>query len=766
MPVPEIRSAKDLLAVANATTGIRLDCSVIHKGIDNFAIDIELDSNFLACANQAIEEITNRVTSGRRGELSSDLADRLRDAYEDMVTVSLHRTKTGFPPEQVRICQFAIVKYVVARVRDQLNNMVREVEETLGRQQFAAARGMLVTQAKFSSLRRNFVAYQYRITRTIFRVLQREENSQLRQLRDQFLGKEMSELPDILFNPMLAVTSPATPQLMLDSYMVWSGSLESLGEAIASVEKFLGSRITDLPMVPMKPKQGKTVGETEIYDKLGGLFGSQPILGGAADQKDNVNERLCWLDQPDNIRLFFDPAVHDRLLENMKGIGTRIKFRSLAARLRKIGKAARSKFVSEAIAREMVAGYIIRDEWRPAYEEMIDPAQACAYVAGNDARRIISKVDISKEGATLLMRRMDDWAKELNRRFKDENDEFWLRILTDMSRFRMHLKYFRFAHRMFNRLNVVTDPQQIQMASAGGHLYQLLGADQSKMAKSTEPAIVHHTIIKADVRGSTVVTAELIKQNLNPASYFSTRLFDPITQLLEVYGAVKVFIEGDAVILSIYEHDLDPQNWYSVSRACGIAKEIIDIVSSKNAHARQSGIPLLEIGIGICYSDDKPMFLFDDDKPIMISSAIGKADRMSSCSWNLREAYADDQFNVEVLEIAEGERQRGEKGQHYIQYNVDGIMLDTDAFQKLKSEIRLRKLRVKIGRASQTMYVGQFPDLIGKGRDLVIREGIIGLWRNGKALPGQEGGQPFYEVLPNSKFVSQVLEMARSQGND
>ena len=304
------------------------------------------------------------------------------------------------------------------------------------------------------------------------------------------------------------------------------------------------------------------------------------------------------------------------------------------------------------------------------------------------------------------------------------------------------------------------------MASAGGHLYQLLGADQSKMAKSTEPAIVHHTIIKADVRGSTVVTAELIKQNLNPASYFSTRLFDPITQLLEVYGAVKVFIEGDAVILSIYEHDLDPQNWYSVSRACGIAKEIIDIVSSKNAHARQSGIPLLEIGIGICYSDDKPMFLFDDDKPIMISSAIGKADRMSSCSWNLREAYADDQFNVEVLEIAEGERQRGEKGQHYIQYNVDGIMLDTDAFQKLKSEIRLRKLRVKIGRASQTMYVGQFPDLIGKGRDLVIREGIIGLWRNGKALPGQEGGQPFYEVLPNSKFVSQVLEMARSQGND
>ena len=54
--------------------------------------------------------------------------------------------------------------------------------------------------------------------------------------------------------------------------------------------------------------------------------------------------------------------------------------------------------------------------------------------------------------------------------------------------------------------------------------------------------------MKADVRGSTTVTDELQNKGLNPASYFSTRFFNPINKILETYGAHKVFIEGDAII--------------------------------------------------------------------------------------------------------------------------------------------------------------------------------------------------------------------------
>ena len=93
-----------------------------------------------------------------------------------------------------------------------------------------------------------------------------------------------------------------------------------------------------------------------------------------------------------------------------------------------------------------------------------------------------------------------------------------------------------------------------------------------------------------------------------------------------------MFIDGDAVILGVYEYNKAPDEWFSVSLACGRAKEMIDIVTSKNANSKQTSLPSLEIGIGICYLDDGPLFLFDDNSPIMISSVIGDADRPSSCS--------------------------------------------------------------------------------------------------------------------------------------
>ncbi len=164
------------------------------------------------------------------------------------------------------------------------------------------------------------------------------------------------------------------------------------------------------------------------------------------------------------------------------------------------------------------------------------------------------------------------------------------------------------------------------------------------------------------MRGSTAVTDELQAKGLNPASYFSVRFFNPINKILESYGANKVFIEGDAIILSFLEYEHTPQQWFAVARACGNARDMLKITSSNNRYSTQMGLPLLELGIGICYSQEAPRFLYDGDHPIMISSAIGLADRMSGCSWNLRAAIQKSLFNVDVLRIAEGETGKGEKG--------------------------------------------------------------------------------------------------------
>jgi hypothetical protein len=454
-----------------------------------------------------------------------------------------------------------------------------------------------------------------------------------------------------------------------------------------------------------------------VYDTLHGLFSSQDILGPSEDQNTTLTETYSWLEHPGNIRSLFDPAVQEREL------------------------------------REAVACYFLRSSWTAKDQQMLNLRYACAYIAGNESKKAISRLDQSNDSALLLLKRLDELESRISKVVKQEGDEYFLRILSDLLRHRLHVKFYRFAHRALNRINVVTNAKEIQLARAGGALYELVDPEELKEAQGTESEIIHHVMLKADIRGSTTVTIELLNQKLNPASYFSLRFLNPINERLEIYGADKVFIEGDDVILGFYEENNAPNHWYAMSRACGMAKEILDIIGSKNSHAAKTGLPGLEVGIGICFSDDKP---------IMISSAIGDADRLSPCSWRLRNSYKGH-FNVDVMEMDESDEQLGEKGQRQIQYNLNGIMLSQPGFKKLISEILLKKLKLKTGESSQTMFVGKFPDVLGKERDLVICEGRVGLWKDGIVQPDR-GDEPFYEVLPNSKLASQVLELARKSG--
>ncbi|MEQ9023333.1 MAG: hypothetical protein RLN82_11340, partial [Pseudomonadales bacterium] len=185
---------------------------------------------------------------------------------------------------------------------------------------------------------------------------------------------------------------------------------------------------------------------------------------------------------------------------------------------------------------------------------------------------------------------------------------------------------------------------------------------------------------------------------------------------------------------------------------------MLKIVGSNNRYSTQMGLPLLELGVGICYSNEAPRFLYDEDKPIMISGAIGLADRMSSCSWKLRAALKKTLFNVDVLRIDEGDSSKGEKGQNLVRYNVNGILLDDVAFAKLKTEISLKGLRMKLNGKDYLFYVGQYPDMNGRKKDLVIREGKIGLWKNEMIAVDPDSEDKYYEVVVNRKVLPLVLE--------
>jgi hypothetical protein len=238
----------------------------------------------------------------------------------------------------------------------------------------------------------------------------------------------------------------------------------------------------------------------------------------------------------------------------------------------------------------------------------------------------------------------------------------------------------------------------------------------------------NHVILKADVRGSTELTSRLSDKRLNPASYFSLNFFDPITGVLPEYNASKVFIEGDALILSIVEKEETPQDWYAVARACGLATRILRIVRQHNEESKKNQLPVLEQGIGICYLDSPPTYLFDGDNRIMISSAISRADRLSGCHKGLCRHLEKkmDTFNLFVFLSSYASLVPDES--EYLRYNVNGIQLDNFAFHKLSREIDLKQMVLSIPEVSKSkinVYTGIYPTHSRQYERIIIREATI-----------------------------------------
>ncbi|MDG1443572.1 MAG: hypothetical protein P8R02_12930 [Pseudomonadales bacterium] len=759
-----ISSRDDIVATISSPKSIEMDISSLRRGIDNYHVDVHLSDGFLFAAIEVIEKTVKRIVAGSKSGLPAEETEVFRETYRNMMRTNLHRAKADLDVNTINFLQFGVIKFVLQQVHRQLDSIVKQLEESIGQQQFSGSRNLLPTQERLGWIRKHSRQFLFRVNRLIFELLQREENG-LREQRKQLLGDVFPEQANIIFNPMLSASGPRDIHLLVDCYGLWPGQGEGITNANLLLEDTLGQLVPEYDILALKTDSKLQSLQSEVYDTLHGLFNSQDLLGPSENQNEMVTESFCWLEQPANYRIIFDASIHESALEQVKqklGRKAHWSFKSEVKKLLKVAAELRKKMFSEADLKQAIAAYLLRGKWSIADEDLIELPVACAYIAGNDKKKLLSRVDQTREGAAALIKRLDDLVENVDRQFKDELDEVFLKLLADLGRYRLHLKYFRFAHRVLNRISVITEPQEIQLARAGGRLYELLAEDENQLLESSGPEVIHHCILKADVRGSTRVTEELSKRDLNPASYFSLRFFNPITDVLPTYGASKVFIEGDAVILSVVEESNRPDQWYSVSRSCGLAKEILDIVRSKNSHSLQTELPSLEIGIGISYRDESPVFLFDENRPIMISGAIGEADRLSSCSWQLRDNLSRSPFNVDVLSLAESEQGQDEKGQDYSRYNVNGILLEDVGFKKLMSEIPLKKFKIKVGDNSETMFVGRFPDVAGKERELVIREGLIRGWVDGAIVEAREQ-KYFYEVLPNSKLASQVLEVARKQ---
>src|SRR5437588_5785854 len=116
------------------------------------------------------------------------------------------------------------------------------------------------------------------------------------------------------------------------------------------------------------------------------------------------------------------------------------------------------------------------------------------------------------------------------------------RFLSDFIRYHRDLRRLESVNSAMDGINVISNEKLRQLSAINNTLYDILLREEQK---PLEEKVVHHVIIKADIRDYTTLTRTLIERGVNPASYFSLNFYEPVNKLLHIYGAEKVFIEGD-----------------------------------------------------------------------------------------------------------------------------------------------------------------------------------------------------------------------------
>jgi hypothetical protein len=416
-----------------------------------------------------------------------------------------------------------------------------------------------------------------------------------------------------------------------------------------------------------------------------------------------------WLNTPHNAQELVGAGVPED--ETTKGKSQRVLLNAWLERLDRGG-----------VTEQVLASYEVVP-LLSEYSPLINPQQLKnALISKTERSRVEQLLD---EHGRTSPEKLQVAIKRLNSYSNGDRAKVAGRFLMDFMRYHRDLRRFEAINSAADSVNVIINEKLRELSGINRTLYEFLLPEEQKPA---EDRVTHHIILKADIRDSTRLTRTLFERGLNPASYFSLNFYEPVNKLLPKYGATKVFIEGDAVILAMFERE--GEACFGVARTCMLAREIIDIVRAYNEQSQRGGLPVLELGIGICYQDAAPMYLMDGNSRIMISPALNESDRLSSCSKAVRRFLAAGErlFNIFSFQTVDDASTGGAVDEFVLRYNIGGIRIAESAFLKLQDEIALQRYEIELpglwGNEKVVLHSGLVPVAGGVFHRIAVREAV------------------------------------------
>jgi len=218
-------------------------------------------------------------------------------------------------------------------------------------------------------------------------------------------------------------------------------------------------------------------------------------------------------------------------------------------------------------AQELVGGGSPDDSAR---EERAQDARLALWTELLEGEKLMEHVVASYEVVPLLAERVEKLIEEHGRLSSGslraamarvtscrgaERAKMAARFLRDFLRYHRDLRRLEALNGTLDSVNLIGNAKMRELSAMNGTLYEFLPSEE---LKPSEEKVLRHVILKADVRDSSRLTRSLLERGMNPASYFSLNFYDPVNKLLAKYGASKVFLEGDAIILALLEREGEP----------------------------------------------------------------------------------------------------------------------------------------------------------------------------------------------------------------
>ncbi len=731
----------------------RLALDFFPLGVDNAHIDVYLDPALVrSIESLVLLSLTKQVQYFQILQhpptVDSDARLHFQETYSTLSIRVAQRARAASCREIYQLFVLAVVKKIYLVVEEQLAKYCQSLDH---QGEGLSIQTSVAPNESASLFRQHQKQLHFLTSQEVLEQLHSVE-LQLRKQRKGILALSWPVLPEMLFNPLLHLIDLDHEETFFQLYPLLFIKPDRFRRFESSVLAVLSPYLPDCPQALGDEEVKLDLAALELRRDGGQLPGYAQVeayLRLVMKAEEYQNNQRSWYDNPENLMWLFEPhsasrrsipwgekewlGFQDRLLSSLE---EKLYYTGLMDQI-----AASAVLPDTYISLGKKATLHLLFEYLCGKKKKDYPMMPIKYRDQTDKNA--------------YQTRLDEAFMRIRQASSQQRRQWILQALEGYARLRRDLKLAWEMYRNMDLIRLLNTPEELALSQAN-NLLQDFTLQQDKR----EGAVLGHVILKADLRGSTQLIDRMLENGLNPAAYFSENLFDPINTLLRRYGAEKVFLEGDAVILMIL--DKEDHSGLVVARACGLANDIIKLVATRNRDNRVLGLPKLELGIGLSYLSEPPNYLFDEGRKITISPAINYADRLSSCSSRKFEGFSFLSRDSRVEVIVPSEEGGAYCGKDLMyRYNVNGIELDQPAFHHLVGELTLHKVKLSSFAAKngekERYYIGRFPDLQGKTKWLMVRRGTVKRWDGSQLmLIEDENRAYFYELVTDVKLTRKV----------